>query len=454
MSDAKTDLSGFSEEELVRELARRRATAVQGPFLAVEDAVEAAQARDGRATFDALLAARSQQLGDGPQPCPRCGRPVGVRARSRTRTVRTMAGEVTFVRHYHHCGHCHAGFYPLDLSLGLPEDGTLSPKMEARVLDFGVTEPFAQAAERWAVHHPAAISDHVIRATVDRLGRCAQAQPYEALQAQLRPPAPRPPDLLVVQNDGSMLPLRGAEPWKEAKVCVLYREDQHRARTADRRGLISEARYVAHLGGIETFRTHVDAALRLERADEAVRVAWVGDGAPCNWNLADEVCPRAIQILDWGHAIEHAVTAGKAVLAEAPALVPLWQRRIEQLLAEGRRTELFAELRACQGAAQGAARDALDALLRYYTDNADRMDYARYRAEGLPLGSGVVESAHGHVLQIRMKRSGQHWDPDHARRMVLLRAAYKTVGPLRFHRALSPRCLRQAPPGANTVVQS
>jgi hypothetical protein len=35
-----------------------------------------------------------------------------------------------------------------------------------------------------------------------------------------------------------------------------------------------------------------------------------------------------------------------------------------------------------------------------------------------------------------MKRAGQHWEVEHGRRMVLLRAAYKTAGPDRVYAAI------------------
>jgi hypothetical protein len=54
----------------------------------------------------------------------------------------------------------------------------------------------------------------------------------------------------------------------------------------------------------------------------------------------------------------------------------------------------------------------------------------------MPIGSGIVESAHKHVLQVRMKQAGQRWSILRGRRMVQLRAAYRTAGPRRFHRAI------------------
>ena len=64
------------------------------------------------------------------------------------------------------------------------------------------------------------------------------------------------------------------------------------------------------------------------------------------------------------------------------------------------------------------------------------MKYRLYRDEGLPIGSGAVESAHRHVLQTRMKCAGQHWSLRNARRMARLRAAYRTAGARRFYDAI------------------
>jgi len=74
--------------------------------------------------------------------------------------------------------------------------------------------------------------------------------------------------------------------------------------------------------------------------------------------------------------------------------------------------------------------------VRYYRTNAHRMKYRLYREEGLPIGSGAVESAHRHVLQTRMKRAGQRWALPNARRMARLRAAYRTAGARRFYGAI------------------
>jgi hypothetical protein len=89
-----------------------------------------------------------------------------------------------------------------------------------------------------------------------------------------------------------------------------------------------------------------------------------------------------------------------------------------------------------RGRGQREALEALENLVRYYRTNANRMKYRRYREDGLPIGSGAVESAHRHVLQTRMKRAGQRWALRNARRMARLRAAYRTAGARRFYDAI------------------
>lgn len=59
-------------------------------------------------------------------------------------------------------------------------------------------------------------------------------------------------------------------------------------------------------------------------------------------------------------------------------------------------------------------RDALDKLLYYVSQNADRMDYPRYRERGIQVGSGAMESFHRVASQMRLKLAGARWLPDNA----------------------------------------
>jgi hypothetical protein len=243
------------------------------------------------------------------------------------------------------------------------------------------------------------------------------------------------PRALVVAGDGSML-LTREEAWKEAKVAVVARGEDIIELKNSRRA-VSDARYVAVLGGKEEFRASLDAALKAERADEVTKVVWLGDGARENWTIATELCPLAIQILDIMHAIQNGMVCGRVLLGEGDPGLTLWQERITQLIDASSPDGAIRELMECLVHIETNEQlAALDQLVGYYRSNEKRMRYTEFREMGLPIGSGIVESAHKHVLQVRMKRAGQRWALKRARRMARLRAAYRTAGPIRFHRAI------------------
>jgi hypothetical protein len=62
---------------------------------------------------------------------------------------------------------------------------------------------------------------------------------------------------------------------------------------------------------------------------------------------------------------------------------------------------------------------------RYLTNRKDCLDYPRALRLGLPIGSGMIESGHRHVLQARLKKAGAAWllpNADHIANLRVLRA--------------------------------
>jgi hypothetical protein len=71
---------------------------------------------------------------------------------------------------------CGTGFYPRDAELGLPAEGGLSLEMERRVLDFAVSGPYEECAERWNVHYPMhPLSPNQFRQVAERVGKRLEA---------------------------------------------------------------------------------------------------------------------------------------------------------------------------------------------------------------------------------------------------------------------------------------
>ncbi len=439
----------LSDAQLFAEMARRRLA--QGATL--ED-IELSAEEAGHHLGEDIQAATIESLGPEdtkPKPCPKCGKRAPVKARNRVRHFLTVAGELRISRNYHHCRACKRGFYPRDIALELPEEGEVSDAMERRILDFGVNTSFKEAAQRWAIHYPTPISSNLVRRVVDRVGRRAQAAHSAlSLQKACRPSPEQPPQTLVVAGDGSMLGTR--EGWKEAKVAVVAPGDS--VIPDKRRRTDAQARYVAVLGNQEEFRTALKAALDAELADDVMHIIWLGDGAKENWTMASELCPFAIQILDFMHAIQNAMTCAKVLLGEGDAGLPIWEARIRQLLLGSSPEAVICELMDCLSLTTTDEHlEALNRLVGYYRANIKRMRYAEFLEQGLPIGSGLVESAHKHVLQVRMKQAGQRWSILRGRRMVELRALYRTAGPRRFHWAIR-QALQVPPARPNSPLQN
>ena len=430
-----TPLGGLSDKQLLQELTRRRLANGPVSLDSIEQAAESAQREFGEETLATAMTALPPEDGK-PKPCPRCKALVPVKAKNRVRTLLTVAGELRLTRNYHHC-RCGTGFYPRDHELKLPEEGEVSDAMERRILDFGINDTFESVAERWSIHFPMPISSNLVRRVMDRVGlRCEAAASDESMQLACRERPLEPPPMLTVGTDGSMLLTREAN-WKETKVGVVARGGFIPPGEERQRRRVQDARYVAVLGGQSEFKSALAAALSAERADEVQTVVWLGDGARENWTLAEELAPLAIQVLDIPHAVHWAMLCGKSFLGEGHCLLPHWEARIHQLIDADGPDAAIAELMACLPfAANDDQLAALDDVVGYYRTNAKRMRYRSFRARGLPVGSGIVESAHRHVLQVRMKRAGQRWSIPRARRMARLRAVYRTTGAVRFHAAV------------------
>ena len=68
------------------------------------------------------------------------------------------------------------------------------------------------------------------------------------------------------------------------------------------------------------------------------------------------------------------------------------------------------------------ARAQRASLATYLRRNQDRMDYPQYRAQGLRVGSGAIESTNYHVTGARLKLQGMRWSVTGAAQMARLRA--------------------------------
>jgi len=80
--------------------------------------------------------------------------------------------------------------------------------------------------------------------------------------------------------------------------------------------------------------------------------------------------------------------------------------------------------------------------LRYLQNNKDRMRYVTLECAGLPIGSGVTESAAKTVVGRRAKNSGQRWSEPGLRGVLTLRALHQSQRLPRFWSPFSRRYVK------------
>jgi len=357
--------------------------------------------------------------------CP-CGH-LAAYQRQRPATVTTILGPLTLTRPYYLCGVCGHGLHPVDAQLGLCAGGRSAGLDELVALLGATQDSFAEAAavlERLTLVH---ISPNSVLDATEELGATlvahqAQQVAQTAAGHELPVAATPSPERLYITMDGVLAHLH-ARGWSELKVGCCY---QTRSRPARKRPEKLEIRahslsYVTALVEAESFGDHLWQEAARRGVMEAEEVVVVGDGAHWIWNIADAQFPQATQIVDWYHASAYVWKAASAIWGEREPQRADWAHRQLGRLWEGKVGQVLVELEQHQGAGEG-----VEEALSYYTTHQGRMDYAAYRARGLQIGSGSVESGCKQLVSARLKGAGMIWDAEGAEQVAVVRAWLKS----------------------------
>lgn len=172
-------------------------------------------------------------------------------------------------------------------------------------------------------------------------------------------------------------------------------------------------------------------------------VILLADGARWIWALAARCFgAERIEIVDAWHAVQHLWTVAKALHGEGTAAAAAWVRAAESDLWEVGPLPVLQRLQAAVPPTPEAA-EVLRVERAYFTTNAARMRYPEFRAQGLPVGSGAIESAARYLVQQRLKGAGMRWSEAGAAAVLALRSPSPRSLPL-LHKSGSPRLPAEA----------
>ncbi|MGQ0603225.1 MAG: hypothetical protein ACT4QE_16195, partial [Anaerolineales bacterium] len=228
-----------------------------------------------------------------------------------------------------------------------------------------------------------------------------------------------------VAMDGAMVPVRN-EGWKELKVGSVFDVELQPTRDLRTGDVIDLAHavntsYRAQLGGPELFGQSVWAEARRRQWTRAKETVAVGDGAAWVWNLVGEHFFDSRQVVDWYHAITHLHQAAALLKGEGTPAAQQWFTDYETKLFEGHADQIAD----CLRDAAKTHRKVADDLRReagYFADNLRRMQYLEIREDGLPIGSGMVESG-CKQYRARFAGPGMRWSRAGLERLLPVRTA-------------------------------
>ena len=172
---------------------------------------------------------------------------------------------------------------------------------------------------------------------------------------------------------------------------------------------------IATRQGLEVFAPLLAAAAHARGFNAARRKAFLGDGSASNWSVHRQFFSHYTPILDFTHAVCYVY---QAAMAGRPPTCG-WQDycRWAQWLWNGQTSELI-EAVAARAAQLGppasdepetSPRHLVAKVLGYLRNQRTRMDYPRYRQQGLPITTSHVESTIKQVNR-RVKGSEKFWD--------------------------------------------
>lgn len=444
MESAKliADLTVFFVQTVKRILQAMSVFGSQYDAASLEEFIRAEMMALGAVVFEYCWALR---CGEQERPkslkCP-CGRRRIFKGRAE-RSIRTTLGPMNLTERFRYrCPACGAESVLGDEIRG---EGGFSELAERLLAYAGqkVGGMFAEAKKTVKRFLGMDVSPQTIENVCLRRGRRVIASEVRALTEPHRVKVEDRPERVVIGADGVLVgrvdpahrtrasskkgevPGKGklANFWKEVKTCVVY--------CVDAAGkAVGRKTYYATQAGHESFGHKLVTEAKRRGAELARELIFIGDGAKWIWNLCAREFPKAIRVLDWYHAMEHLWDVGRAYFGEKSDLVTGWVKAREGDLYEGKVVRVIEALRSMaekvgrppEGADETDRRVVLWRNVGYFEDNACRMKYDEYRAKGIPLASGVVESACKHVVASRLKGPGMRWDQEGAECILHLRS--------------------------------
>jgi hypothetical protein len=283
--------------------------------------------------------------------------------------------------------------------------------LQRALVDFGADDSFLEAIRKVREHYGVEVPIAAARQQTLRHAKALGAVEHEPAAAAR---------MVLTGLDGSMVPLvqsgTGEDHrkgktlfWKQANLCCARAKDA------------AECVYGATMASVKMAGLIWREVAQHAGLVQSSSVHAVADGADVIFHTFTEQFgvwdEKAKFTVDYYHVDEH---LGQAAEVIAPSTKPAWLHEQHGRLLQSKVSEILQTLeKHFEPADQEAT--PVRAVHQYLNKRKDNLDYAGARAQGLPIGSGEIESGHRHVIQQRLKIAGAWWTLENAEAMLRLR---------------------------------
>lgn len=303
----------------------------------------------------------------------------------------------------------------LPAAIGVKPRGR-SIRLQRVLTDFGCEHSFGHAAARVLEHYGFEISASAVRETTLAHAQRAAQKLEQEYQKPFRILPAVGAEHVIAEADGTMIctvapgKRKGKRPrdWKEIRLTAAQAQGKE------------ETIYAATFGGVDEVGRRWGHCARSAGWGLNSQIHALGDGAEWIRLQTQEVFGQQGRFTcDFFHVSEYLGEAAESCNAKTP---DRWRRIQQARLKRGACEKVIEAL--AEHVEPKATPDEQAPVRnghRYLTNRTDCLDYPRALKLGLPIGSGMIESGHRHVLQARLKKAGAAWLIEHADRIANLR---------------------------------
>jgi len=403
----------------------------------MEEVLRSCLKETGSCVMNLLIQQKAKEAEEYVKTC-NCGKKLPPH-RKETIKVCTIYGEVKIESTYHYCEECGMGDNPAKRMMGI-RDAWKSSLLQRVLVDFGSDESFHGASRKIKEHYGLEISPSTIRNFTLEHGRrgwdFVERKVDDAVeQYEQSSGKDSGVEKLIIECDGSEVrtgQLRDLTPEEKEKAVNELEEKGGSSKTRRKRETIwrevrliaaqrhgeVDTRYLAAMQKSQEIGHKMFGLALLCGMGERTKVYGVGDGAPWISEEFKTNFPQGEYLLGKYHLIEHINDASEGLKTRSEKVKKRWAEKQIKRIEEGLIDQVLQE---CEKKATGKKDSQFSRLMCYIKERRGYLDYRKAKDEGIPEGSGIVESGHRHVIQKRLKLPGTWWKEENVNPMCALR---------------------------------